>query len=154
VKGHVVQYAEHPGGKIDDRGAVLLQVEKTHRIHGRGISCQERRGGIHQGIPDADLVACRASDLRLPFPQRVHGECRDGVQEDIHRPRAVEIVVHGCDGVSGRDAVKKIERTDRGIHLGRGGNRCGDVGGHFQPGRLRRKRCHARYHESGDSQGF
>ena len=127
--------------QIDDRRAVLQQVEKAHCVHGRGVAGQKQGRGIHQVVPDADLVAGIGTNTRLTFPQGVHGHHGYGIDEDIHRPRTIEVIIHGLDCLVGRHAVKILERTDGSFDLARSRNRGRDVGGHLHLGRLRRKRC-------------
>ncbi len=66
AEGHVVEYAKHPGREIDDRRTVLLEIEEAHRIHRRRIPREQQAGGIHQRVPDGDLVARIGADARLP----------------------------------------------------------------------------------------
>ena len=66
----IVEDAQHLRRKIDHCRAVLPQIEKTDCIHGRRVAGQQQRLGIHQGVPDADLVAGVRADTRLAVPQR------------------------------------------------------------------------------------
>ena len=100
---------------FDDGRTVALQVEEAHAVHRLGVRREHERLGVHERLPDDDLVGALGPEVANAAPRFDDADGRDLREVDLNGPIELELIEQSV-GCRGRGvAVLELEVAEPGL---------------------------------------
>ena len=117
VLPEVHEAAEQTRRRLDDDGAVALEVDRAQAVDRLAVAGEQERLGVHQALPQHDLIRRCGSPFRDATPHVIPG---DAVQlREVYLDGAIEVqrLPQPHRGIAHRIAVPELELAGAGPDL-------------------------------------
>ena len=107
--------AEHLRRSLHDGRTIAFQIKEAHPVYRLGVCGKHERLGVHERLPDDDLVGSLGSEVAKAAPRFDDGDGRHLGEIDLDGPIELELVQQGVGRLGCRVAVLEPEISKTGL---------------------------------------